>query len=1017
MSIKLPELFEEKLNNPKLKSAVFGAISFFDELFMISKLPFFPDYTDHGYAHINSVLNTASLLITKKAADIFTEEDCTILILATLYHDSALHMSEFQFKELIKGKARNWKNDEFDKQSWSELWNNFLFSAKRWDDQKLIEVFGEKKPNVPRGVVRDPFHDYTNLADIDLKLIGEFIRLHHPRLAHEFVVYGFPSTDGTPINSKINISSEFADIIGIVARSHGIPIRSCLEYIENEYDKREYQNVHIVYLMTLLRISDYLQIQPDRAPSLAFKYKFIYSKASLQEWRTHNAITNISRTHDDPESIKIDAIPTDVHTYIHLKEWLLGLQSELDMSWTVLGEIYGRYEELKELGIIIRRVRSNIENVDQFSSKVKYIPDKIEFSVKRPDLLKLLIKPLYGEKPEIGIRELMQNAIDAVRELWEFQKNEHNFKNVQLVDQKGDVEIWLDSPDESGWAWLSISDRGIGMTETVIKDYFLKAGASYRQSEKWKKLFEHDKAQSSEIQNEKSRILRSGRFGVGLLAGFLLGEEFEVLTRHITKPYGLRFKTNLELIPIEIKKDESLKIGTIIRTKVSPEIQNKLQKPSSRWWGNDHSSWDWYCFDKPYVRRLIGNSKIELEQEYKLSYDECYKPSKMRKLPEFNFGNVFWTYEKAPFLNVNGIKVKEKNNYKSGFPRRVTNDSEIDFSVPKFSILDPDGVFPINLIRDGMTISHVPFESDVIEEIVKDFLAFCIVNTPDEYSLNSFIKFHNFPYSSHGISLKRTNPFNMYFYTQEGLGIIASLHKNNNIRHSIVIPKSYQFEEEFNDSSFTINHNAILSCNIAFGDDGLEKVLNKIGESYFLNDKTSIKIPIRIFTTNLLLSLKRPEKYDDWSERDDYSKNERLKKYQKRQEIAKLLQCENKSKSMSVYSSKNCPESLVNYNQIQKIFDKLSNKKSYSYTSYDRYSKLEGEGDPFFIEFFGNPINIFSGYSSLNTINRYWQEIIQYPVIPFNNKNRCINLENAYTKLEKYIEIQEAIKEQKLATT
>jgi hypothetical protein len=40
--------------------------------------------------------------------------------------------------------------------------------------------------------VRDPFPHYSNLAESDRKLIGEFIRRHHPRLAHEFAVFGVP---------------------------------------------------------------------------------------------------------------------------------------------------------------------------------------------------------------------------------------------------------------------------------------------------------------------------------------------------------------------------------------------------------------------------------------------------------------------------------------------------------------------------------------------------------------------------------------------------------------------------------------------------------------------------------------------------------------------------------------------------------------------------------------------------------------------------------------------------------
>jgi hypothetical protein len=44
------------------------------------------------------------------------------------------------------------------------------------------------------------------------------------------------------------------------------------------------------------------------------------------------------------------------------------------------------------------------------------IPEKIAFEAANADLLKLLVAPLYGNDPSIGVRELIQNAIDAVRE-------------------------------------------------------------------------------------------------------------------------------------------------------------------------------------------------------------------------------------------------------------------------------------------------------------------------------------------------------------------------------------------------------------------------------------------------------------------------------------------------------------------------------------------------------------------------------------------------------------------------
>jgi hypothetical protein len=54
--------------------------------------------------------------------------------------------------------------------------------------------------------------------------------------------------------------------------------------------------------------------------------------------------------------------------------------------------------------------------------------------------------------------------------------------------------------------------------------YFLRAGASFRQSADWAMEFLDEKG--------KPRVLRAGRFGVGAFAIFLLGPSFRLSTRH-----------------------------------------------------------------------------------------------------------------------------------------------------------------------------------------------------------------------------------------------------------------------------------------------------------------------------------------------------------------------------------------------------------------------------------------------------------------------------------------------------
>ena len=79
-----------------------------------------------------------------------------------------------------------------------------------------------------------------------------------------------------------------------------------------------------------------------------------------------------------------------------------------------MGEVYSRREDLKGLGIRLRRVRSNLDDVRRFRQQVSYIPGRLAFESAGTGLLKKLVAPLYGDAPEVGVRELLQNAIDAV---------------------------------------------------------------------------------------------------------------------------------------------------------------------------------------------------------------------------------------------------------------------------------------------------------------------------------------------------------------------------------------------------------------------------------------------------------------------------------------------------------------------------------------------------------------------------------------------------------------------------
>lgn len=297
----------------------------------------------------------------------------------------------------------------------------------------------------------------------DRLLVGDFLRRHHPRYAHDFAKHAVFDSAGNPFKLE-GLDEKTRDLAGLIARSHGLELRSLFSYITVNYDLRDYNRVHIVFLMVLLRIADYMQIQSARAPLLFGKLHKIRSPFSLGEWRVHQCITNVNAPSFDPEAISVSAEPKSVHDYLRFEEWIDGLQSELDTSWAILGEVYGRFtqEALDKLQMRVRRLRSNVEDKAAFQKRVDFVPERIQFSVSEPELLKLLMEPLYGDNPLYGLRELTQNAADSVKEFHHLKSEPPKASND--LPLSGDIEIeLLEEPD---WCFI-IADRGTGMTLCV----------------------------------------------------------------------------------------------------------------------------------------------------------------------------------------------------------------------------------------------------------------------------------------------------------------------------------------------------------------------------------------------------------------------------------------------------------------------------------------------------------------------------------------------------------------------
>ncbi len=263
--IKIPPKLESTLESDfTLSGFVKTSVSEFAPWLERNNVKFFSEYTDHSLKHVNNVLETADKLIRENCREIISAGDVATMILASLLHDCAMHLGVDGFKTLIKS---DFIIQGFGDQHWSKLWEDFIAESRRFSGRKLMALFGDTKPLKPPP--SDPNDlDSHDMTGRDLLLIGEFLRRHHHRLAHEIAQFGVPGPDGNKLKlQEKEETRHIVDLAGVVARSHGLPMRSCHDYLKDNYSSvKSFKKVHPVFLMALLRTADILQLQSERAP-------------------------------------------------------------------------------------------------------------------------------------------------------------------------------------------------------------------------------------------------------------------------------------------------------------------------------------------------------------------------------------------------------------------------------------------------------------------------------------------------------------------------------------------------------------------------------------------------------------------------------------------------------------------------------------------------------------------------------------------------------------------------------
>lgn len=125
-------------------------------------------------------------------------------------------------------------------------------------------------------------------------------------------------------------------------------------------------------------------------------------------------------------------------------------------------------------------------------------------------------RELYGESVIPPLRELIQNAADAVRARRALESREATW---------GEISIRLG--EDAAGKWIQVQDTGIGMSKTVLTGPFLDFGTSF-----WGTSLMHQELPGLETTGFQS----VGRYGIGFFSVFMWGDHVQVITRRYNQP-------------------------------------------------------------------------------------------------------------------------------------------------------------------------------------------------------------------------------------------------------------------------------------------------------------------------------------------------------------------------------------------------------------------------------------------------------------------------------------------------
>ncbi|MCX8131873.1 MAG: ATP-binding protein [Clostridia bacterium] len=503
---------------------------------MIGKVEnLFSTYTLHNMKHINSMLEMLDWLIPDNTKEKMSPVDWLLIVLSIYLHDLGMFVSK----------------DEFYKRESNKDFKKFVSDIE--SNVEYVDYLLRLKS--------------LSANERECFLYQEYVRKNHALRVKEWILgkvsYFYSDSLNVLIcelqDSLRNLPKRFLLNLANVCESHDSDNLDNYELfpLYERYGSNRYEYANVQYAALILRTADLLHITKDRTPSTMYKLINISDPRGIDAWQTHMGTTAVymkckkyNPSDTDTHVIVVKADFSEETPFFSLTQYLAYADEQLKQTkrWA---ENSSKIEDAKEYCFPWHKIEGDI-SVEGNS------PQPLKFELDRGKLLDLLVGHTLYNDPMVAIRELMQNAIDAVRYQFYLDKKITIDKKDTPVMGRVQVE-WNPSERE-----LVIKDNGIGMDEDVIKYHLMRVGSSFYNN--------------PVFLSQNSDFSPISRFGIGILTCFMISDDIEIITCKNSSGHRIKMRSvhaNYLLKPLlkGAKELEDIEPhGTRIKLKIRPSI-------------------------------------------------------------------------------------------------------------------------------------------------------------------------------------------------------------------------------------------------------------------------------------------------------------------------------------------------------------------------------------------------------------------------------------------------------------